>query len=264
LLRVVLLASVSAVLACNAVLDNEKKSLVPIPFSDDDAAAPRDPNAPPDLVPGGGEPLPPNCTDACPLDGAKRCSASSSAGVEICKKSTEGCLAWTQDADCATDFSCDTTKNDGTCKAGCTNDAGCDAGKVGTTRCILPTGPNGTAEQTCSMVGACYQWKTTRSNIPQQCAISGNYCVFDVRKNCIASAAGACTQHVSQTNACANGSTCQLAGQCVQAPLCGGGLTCSTNYTNGASPCNQKLPPTGPAIFCCPAGKTISGGKCQP
>lgn len=261
LLRAILAAGLGASLACNAVLGNESKSRDPVPLSGNSSGSAQSSGDASELTPEPGPPLPLRCTDSCPLDGAKRCSSSSSAGVEICARSAEGCLAWKQDADCAPDFSCDTVKNDGSCKAGCTNDTGCDAGKVATTRCVLPSGPNGTAEQTCSVVGACYQWKTTRSSIPQDCAISGSYCVFGARKNCVASASGACTQHVSQANDCAQGSSCQGAGQCAQAPLCGTGLTCASGFTTGASPCSQS-PPSGPVIYCCASGKTIVGGKC--
>ena len=204
MLTAIVVASLGGLLACNAVLSNEKKSLEPLPLMDD-------PNAP-------GSPA--SCTDACPKDGAKRCSAVSSAGVEACGTSADGCLAWKQDADCAASTSCDTATDDGSCKAGCVNDDGCSANNVGATRCVLPSGPNGTAEQTCSASGACYQWATTRSNIPQECSVSGPYCALDVRKTCVASASGACTQHVSQANACAQGSVCQNAGQCTQAPAC--------------------------------------------
>ena len=259
MLRAILVPSFAALLACNAVLGNDSKSLEPLPVGEKPPGGPQSSGDPVVLTPA--PPLPPTCTDSCPLDGAKRCSPSSSAGVETCVKSTEGCLAWKQDADCAANFSCDAVKNDGTCKAGCTSDTGCDAGNVGTARCILPSGPNGTAEQTCTSVGACFQWKTTRSSIPQDCTISGSYCVFDARKKCVATANGACTQHVSQSNPCAQGSSCQGAGQCVQAPLCGNGLTCAGGYTNGATACSQS-PPSGPVIFCCPAGKTIVAGKC--
>jgi len=254
-----LAASLGTVVACATPPLDGTNSDLPFPVRDDDAGATPDPAGP---TPGDAVKAP-SCMDSCPKDGAQRCSGSSASGVEICSASSDGCLAWKQDVDCPADFSCDTAKNDGSCKAGCTNDAGCDAGTAGTARCVLPNGPNGTAEETCSVVGACYQWKTTRSNVPQECVSSGNYCSSDVRKNCVASAAGACTQHVSQAKACAQGLACQGAGQCVQASLCGAGLSCASVATTGASPCNQVLPPSAPYIYCCPAGQTIVGGACK-
>lgn len=154
-------------------------------------------------------PATPACKDACTTAGTKRCAPSSAAGVEVCAKGADGCLAWTQDQDCPANSSCDTAKNDGTCKAGCTNDAGCSATNVGAARCVS----NNTAEQTCTQSGACYVWKTTRTNVPQQCSASS--CSGGQRYLCVASAAGACTQHVKQLSACpALNPNCEGAGVC--------------------------------------------------
>jgi hypothetical protein len=166
------------------------------------------------------------CTDECTA-GEKRCGATSLAGTEICQTGEGGCRTWAPGPDCDASSSCDKTKNDGTCKAGCENDAGCSAANAGVARCT----EDGTTELTCTQVGACYVFRTTRSNIPQDC-ISAAYCgaASGRRINCIASAAGACTQHIAQYNDCPTGTTCTGAG------------ACTTTTTNPPPP---PPPPTG-------------------
>lgn len=151
------------------------------------------------------------CTDECATDGQKRCSTASLSGTEICKMGEGGCRAWVAGPDCDANFSCDKTKNDGTCQAGCSNDAGCSASNAGVAHCSA----DGTTELTCTQVGACYVFKTTRSAIPQNC-VSPSYCgaASGRRLSCVASAAGACTQHVATYNDCPTGTTCTGAGEC--------------------------------------------------
>lgn len=151
------------------------------------------------------------CTHLCDVEGAKRCSSTGSAGTEICKVSSDGCRKWTAGEDCAADYTCDKTLNDGTCKAGCINDVGCAASNVGSARCSS----DGKTETTCSKSGACYVWKTTRTGVAQQC-VSPTYCgpTTGRRMSCVASAAGACTQHVATFNDCPTGTACSGAGQC--------------------------------------------------
>lgn len=188
-----------------------------------------------DPVPADLEPPPTPCTDACNAVGAKRCSASGNTGTEICGRGPEGCLAWTQGPDCEAGSTCDMAKNDGSCRAGCTNDPGCDASREGTTQCA----PTGTAEQICSKVGACWVFKTGRTGIPQQCK-SGVSCAGNARQVCTASPAGACTQHVLSTQPCPAGTVCQGAGQCV--------ATCTNACVENTSVCANN------AVFTCKRG----------
>ena len=151
------------------------------------------------------------CTDECATDGQKRCSTTSLSGTDVCRMGEGGCRAWTPGADCDAASSCDKAKDDGSCKAGCSNDAGCSAANAGVARCTA----DGTTELTCTQVGACYVFKTTRSGIAQQC-VSPTYCgaTSGRRLSCVASAAGACTQHIATYNDCPAGSACTGAGVC--------------------------------------------------
>jgi hypothetical protein len=151
------------------------------------------------------------CSDTCASEGLKRCSTTSASGTEICKKGESGCRAWVAGADCDPNFSCDKTKNDGSCVAGCTNDDGCSAANAGEAHCTA----DGTTELTCTQVGACYVFKTTRSDVQQDC-VSPTYCgaASGRRISCNASAAGACTQHVAVYNDCPTGTACTGAGVC--------------------------------------------------
>ncbi len=58
-------------------------------------------------------------------------------------------------------------------------------------------------------------FKTTRSDVAQQC-VSPSYCgsASGRRLSCVASAAGACTQHVATYNDCPSGTECTGAGVC--------------------------------------------------
>jgi hypothetical protein len=169
-----------------------------------------DPTAAPDLE-GSGQTPSAHCSDACAAEGQKRCSTASASGTEVCKMAESGCRAWTAGADCAANFSCDKTKNDGTCQAGCTNDDGCSASNAGVAHCTT----DGTTELTCTQVGACYVFKTTRNDVAQDC-VSATYCgaASGRRVSCVASAAGACTQHVATYNDCPAGTACTGAGVC--------------------------------------------------
>jgi hypothetical protein len=151
------------------------------------------------------------CTDECATDGQKRCSTTSLSGTEVCKMGEGGCRAWVPGPDCEPNFSCDKAKNDGTCQAGCSNDTGCSATNAGVAHCTA----DGTTELTCTQVGACYVFKTTRSNVAQDC-VSPSYCgaASGRRLSCTASAAGACTQHVAAYNDCPTGTACTGAGVC--------------------------------------------------
>jgi len=151
------------------------------------------------------------CTDECATEGQKRCSTTSLSGTEVCKMGEGGCRAWTPGADCDANFSCDKTKNDGSCQAGCSSDAGCSATNAGVAHCTA----DGTTELTCTQVGACYVFKTTRSGVAQEC-VSPTYCgsASGRRLSCTASAAGACTQHVAAYDDCAAGTACTGAGVC--------------------------------------------------
>lgn len=152
-----------------------------------------------------------HCSDACASEGLKRCSTTSLSGTEICKMGESGCRAWVAGADCEANFSCDKTKNDGTCKAGCSNDDGCSASNAGEAHCSA----DGSTELTCTQVGACYVFKTTRTDVPQECT-SPTYCgaASGRRISCNASAAGACTQHVAVYDDCPAGTACTGAGVC--------------------------------------------------
>ncbi len=151
------------------------------------------------------------CTDECTTDGEKRCASTSLSGTEVCRMGEGGCRAWAPGADCAANFSCAKTKNDGSCKAGCSNDDGCSAANAGVAHCTA----DGRTELTCTQVGACYVFKTTRSDVAQEC-ISPSYCgaASGRRLSCNASAAGACTQHVAVYNDCPAGTACTGAGVC--------------------------------------------------
>lgn len=149
------------------------------------------------------------CTHECDTEGEKRCSATSNSGTEVCKRASDGCRKWTNGADCAADYACDKAKNDGTCKAGCANDSGCSAANVNSARCTS----DGKTELTCTKSGACYVWKTTRTNVLQECT-SPTYCgpTTGRRMSCVVSAAGVCTQHDAVYNDCPSGTeqkTCQ-------------------------------------------------------
>lgn len=169
-----------------------------------------DPTAAPDLE-GSGQTPSAHCTDECSTQGQKRCSTASASGTEVCKMGESGCRSWTAGADCNANFSCDKTKNDGSCQAGCSNDAGCSASNAGVAHCTA----DGTTELTCTQVGACYVFKTTRSDVAQDC-VSPTYCgaASGRRVSCVASAAGACTQHVAAYNDCPTGTACTGAGMC--------------------------------------------------
>lgn len=184
------------------------------------------------------------CTDECTTEGQKRCSSTSASGTEICKMGEGGCRTWTPGTDCEANFSCDKTKNDGTCQAGCTSDEGCSAANAGVAQCT----EDGTTELTCTQVGACYVFKTTRSDIAQDC-VSPSYCgaASGRRISCIASAAGACTQHVAVYNDCPTGSTC------------GGAGVCTTTTTTPPPP--PPPPPTG-GCYSSTQGKTVPEGAC--
>src|SRR5689334_15396173 len=93
-------------------LTGDEKNNDPNPSKPDDAKGATEPGA---------NDAAPTCNDQC-ADGQKRCADASTAGTEVCVKAADGCLRWTQSADCAVDYTCDKTKNDGTCVAGCTND----------------------------------------------------------------------------------------------------------------------------------------------
>jgi hypothetical protein len=167
-----------------------------------------DPTAAPELegnTPGA------RCTDECSTDGQKRCSTTSLSGTEVCKMGESGCRAWTAGADCDANSSCDKEKDDGSCQAGCSSDPGCSATNAGVAHCTA----DGTTELTCTQVGACYVFKTTRSNVAQDCT-SPSYCgsASGRRLSCNASAAGACTAHVAVYNDCPAGTACTGAGVC--------------------------------------------------
>lgn len=110
-----------------------------------------------------------DCTSTC-TEGAKRCSATAGAGTEVCAKGLNGCFDWTQGADCGANSSCDKDKNDGTCVAGCVNDAGCSAANSGAETC---TAEGGRSRIQCKKVGACFQWTTASSCSPDEACHSG-------------------------------------------------------------------------------------------
>jgi hypothetical protein len=172
-----------------------------------------------------------HCTDECATEGQKRCSTTSVSSTEVCKMGEGGCRAWTPGADCDASSSCDKTKNDGTCQAGCSNDAGCSAANAGVAHCTA----DGTTELTCTQVGACYVFKTTRSGIAQEC-VSPTYCgaASGRRLTCTASAAGACTQHVATYDDCPAGTACTGAGVCTATTTATGG--CYSNTLNKTMP----------------------------
>ena len=179
----------------------------------------------------------PNCTDECATEGQKRCSTTSLSGTEACRMGEGGCRAWSPGADCAANFSCDKAKDDGTCKAGCSNDPGCSASNAGVAHCTA----DGTTELTCTQVGACYVFKTTRSSVAQDC-VAPSFCgaASGRRLSCVASAAGACTQHVAFYNDCPAGTACTGAGVCT---------TTTTTTTTGGCYSNTL-------------GKTVPEGAC--
>ena len=167
------------------------------------------PTSAPDLE--GSSPAAAQCKDACATVGQKRCSAKSLSGTEVCTMAESGCRVWAAGKDCDPNFSCDKTKNDGSCQAGCSNDDGCSAANAGVAHCT----EDGTTELTCTQVGACYVFQTTRSDVPQDC-VSPTYCgaASGRRVSCNASAAGACTQHVAVYNDCPAGTACTGDGVC--------------------------------------------------
>jgi hypothetical protein len=181
-----------------------------------------DPTRSPDLE---GKTPDAHCTDECATEGQKRCSATSLSGTDVCKMGEGGCRAWTPGADCDANFSCDKAKNDGSCQAGCSNDVGCSATNAGVAHCTA----DGTTELTCTQVGACYVFKTTRSAVAQDC-VSPSYCgaASGRRLSCVASAAGACTQHVASYNDCPSGTACTGAGVCTATTTATGGCYSST------------------------------------
>lgn len=191
-----------------------------------------DPTPAPDLE---GQTPNAHCTDACATEGQKRCSSASASGTEVCRMGESGCRAWTSGADCDANFSCDKTKNDGSCQAGCSNDAGCSAANAGVAHCTA----DGTTELTCTQVGACYVFKTTLSDVAQDC-VSPAYCgaASGRRLSCVASAAGACTQHVAVYDDCPAGTACTGAGVC-------------TATSSGSSGCYSNT-----------LGKTVPEGAC--
>jgi len=171
----------------------------------------------------GGDPFQ-TCTDEC-NEGAKRCSTSSTSATEICSKGAGGCTKWVAGADCPEDFSCDKAKNNGSCTAGCSSDPGCDATLIGTKRCSTA----GTTELACTKSGACYNFKTSRTGIPQQCTTPA-FCSYGARYVCQASANGACTQRVIVSSPCGTNQACQGAGQCVT--TCTNDAGCSASTVN--------------------------------
>lgn len=197
-----------------------------------------DPTAAPDLE---GQPQGAQCTNECATEGLKRCSTASASGTDVCKMSESGCRMWTPGTDCAANFSCDKTKNDGTCQAGCSNDDGCSATNAGVAHCSA----DGSTELTCTQVGACYVFKTTRSDVAQDCT-SPTYCgaASGRRISCVASAAGACTQHVAAYDDCPTGTACTGAG------------VCTATTTPPPPP-----PPTG-GCYSSTLGKTVVEGAC--
>jgi len=198
------------------------------------------PTAAPDLE---GQAPNAQCKDQCATEGQKRCSTASASSTEVCRMSEAGCRVWSAGADCDANFSCDKTKNDGTCQAGCSNDAGCSATNAGEAHCT----EDGTTELTCTQVGACYVFKTTRSDVPQDCT-SPTYCgaASGRRISCMTSAAGACTQHVAVYDDCAAGTACTGAGVCT------------------ATTTTPPPPPPPPVTGCYSAtlGKTMPEGAC--
>jgi hypothetical protein len=197
------------------------------------------------------------CTHECTNEGDKRCATTSGSSTELCAKASDGCRKWTQGPDCPVDFTCNKTTNDGTCQAGCTNDAGCSATSAGVAHCTA----DGKTELTCTKVGACYVFKTTRTDVVQQCT-SPTYCGATTgrRINCVASAAGACTQHVATVNDCPAGTACSGAGQCVATCTNDAGCSASNLY---ATKCNG----TRSRLTCAKSGacyKWLAATACSP
>jgi hypothetical protein len=206
------------------------------------------------------------CTHECTTEGAKRCASTSNAATEICAKASDGCRKWTPGADCQADFTCNKTKNDGSCQAGCASDPGCSSGNAGSARCTT----DGKTELTCTKVGACYVFKTTRTNVPQQC-MSPLYCgpTSGRRLSCVASAAGACTQHVATYNDCPAGTACQGAGQCVSTCTNDAGCSASNLYSEKCTGTRSRLTcaKSGAcykwlATTACSPDETCSAGNC--
>ena len=214
----------------------------------------------------------PVCTDECPAEGAKKCEDDSTAGVLECKRGTNGCLAWSPGASCAGNSSCDRAKNDGTCKAGCTNDVGCDASKNGATRCSS----TGRSSQRCEKDAAssCYRWKIEQL-VPQDCTGTGPYSCSgaSAKKVCTTRQIGACTAHESKVEACSAGATCSGAGVCkvVCPPSDGCGPTtlyksrCKAGTTTGRQVCIKNA--AGCYVWsdtsACAGGKTCDAGLCK-
>jgi hypothetical protein len=86
-------------------------------------------------------------------------------------------------------------------------------------------------------------FKTTRSDVAQDC-VSPSYCgaASGRRISCVASAAGACTQHVAVYNDCPTGTACSGAG------------VCTTTST-------PPPPPSG-GCYSSTLGKTMPEGVC--
>ncbi len=204
------------------------------------------------------------CTNDCAAEGDKRCSSTANAGTEVCTLGTNGCRAWTPGTDCATNTTCDKTANDGTCVAGCVSDAGCSAANVNQTSCST----DGKTERKCTQEGACFVLKTSRTNILQQC-VSATYCGSSGRISCVASAAGACTQHAAVANPCPSGTTCEGAGECVSSCTNDAGCSAATSgdYKCTAARSRQRCALSGAcykwtSAASCSPDATCSGGAC--
>jgi hypothetical protein len=111
----------------------------------------------------------PSCTDLCSA-GAKRCSPKAGAGTEICARAAAGCTVWMQGTDCAAGSSCDNTKNDGSCIAGCTDDVGCGTANLGAENCTIE---GGRSRITCAKVGTCFRWQQDTACDPDEACSAG-------------------------------------------------------------------------------------------
>lgn len=156
------------------------------------------------------------CADACTV-GSKRCSATSGGGTEVCAKGASGCTLWTQGADCAAGSSCDKTRNDGSCVAGCTNDVGCSASNLGSETCATE---GGRSRIKCTKVGECFRWAAASSCSPDEACHAGT---------CASKCTDACTLNTAR---CAGGRSRDM---CVK-----GADGCTTwKATTGCSPDEQ-------------------------
>jgi hypothetical protein len=165
----------------------------------------------------------PACTDLCAA-GMKRCSPKAGAGTEICAKAATGCTAWTQGTDCAAGSSCDATKNDGSCLAGCTDDVGCSAANIGAENCTIE---GGRSRITCAKVGTCFRWQADTSCDPDEACSAGQ---------CAAKCQDACTADAVQCTGLRGRETCVM-------------------QDNG---CTAWQPSTG-----CSPDETCTSGVCQ-